>query len=120
VLDGGIHWTVGASASSVRQMPPPAEATHSLQSPGAQVGSIAIAATRPDSCVVGPSSVTGSKNWDASPATFGVTGPSSVQRPGDAARAASKERSVRNALRGAVPGARSNALRPSSARRSST
>src|SRR4051812_30966439 len=120
VLDDGVQWTLSASASSVRQIPPPADAIHNRQLPGAHTGSTAIAATRPDSCVAGPCSVTGSKNCEASPETFGVTGPRRVQWPGAADRAASNDRWVRNEERAAVAGARLKARRPASARRSST
>src|ERR1044072_3455353 len=109
-LDGGIHWTFSASASLVRQMPPPADATHIRQpSSVLHTGSTASAATRPDSWVVGPCCVTGSKNCDASPDTFGVTGPSRVQCPGAATRAVLNAPSLRNADRGAVRGTRRNA-----------
>src|SRR4051794_33957236 len=68
-------------------MPPPAAATHTRQLPGTQFGSTWIAVSRPDSCVFGPVRVTGSKNCDASPETFGVTGPIGDQLPGAAATA---------------------------------
>src|SRR4051794_16066434 len=77
-----------ASASSVRQIPPPAAATHNRQGAPAgadalpQLGSIASAVTRPDSCVLGPCWVSGLKNWESSPGTSGVTGPSGCQAPG--------------------------------------
>src|SRR5689334_15548248 len=57
---GAIQVGCAASALAVRQMPPPAAATHNRHGAldGAdalpQFGSIAIAVTRPDSWVVGP------------------------------------------------------------------
>ena len=101
-------------------MPPPAAATHSLQLNAAQPGSIASAVTRPDSCVAGPVSVLGSRNWESWPATLGVTGPRLFQCSGVVSRAIAKARRVRNALRGAVWGRRLNALRSFRTRRSST
>jgi hypothetical protein len=84
---GAVHCGCSASASAVRQMPPPAAATQARQLPLSHAGSTAIAVTRPDSWVGGPCWVTGSKNCDASPATFGVIGPRPAQLPGAAARA---------------------------------
>src|SRR5690242_9239965 len=104
--EGGIHVGWSASASSVRQMPPPAVAIHTRQSPGTHAGSEAIALTRPDSCVAGPCCVVGSKNWEASPATSGVDGPKLVQAPGAAASAVWKRVALRNEDRGAVLGMR--------------
>src|SRR5262245_44981309 len=84
VSGGAIHVGCVASALFVRQMPPPAAATQSRQGAPAgadafpQFGSMASAVTRPDSWVVGPVSVTGSRNWDASAGTFPVSGPSAV------------------------------------------
>src|SRR4030081_2648176 len=43
-----------ANASSVIQMPPPAEATYRRQLPATQVGAIASAVTRPESVVCRP------------------------------------------------------------------
>src|SRR5690242_12803946 len=94
VSGGAIHSGDAASALLVRQMPPPAAATHNRHGApdGAdrlpQFGSIASAVTRPDSCVVGPVWVTGSKNCEDSPGTFGVSGPSAVHAPGAAVCAA--------------------------------
>src|SRR3954449_2471907 len=85
---GSIHAGCAASASFVRQIPPPAAATQRRHGAPAgadalpQLGSIASAVTRPDSCVAGPVPVAGSKNCEASPATFGVTGPSALHAPG--------------------------------------
>ena len=62
-----------------------------------QLGSIASAVTRPDSCVAGPVPVAGSKNCEASPATFGVTGPSARHAPGSRPAAAEKALVVENA-----------------------
>ncbi len=90
------------------------------QFPASQAGSTAIAVTRPDSCVGGPSCVTGSKNCDASPETLGVIGPRPSQVPGATARALRYALPVLNAARGAVEGMRSKARRLLIARRSST
>src|SRR5690349_18339100 len=93
---GAIQAGVAASALSVRQMPPPAAATHSRHGAPAgaddlpQFGSIASAVTRPDSCVLGPCCVAGSKNWPDCPGTFPVTGPSADQAPGVAESACVK------------------------------
>src|SRR5204863_5694820 len=99
---GAIQCTGFASASLVRQMPPPAAATQSLQLPVVQAGSIASAVTRPDSCVAGPVCVVGSKNCESSPATLGVTGPSAAQACGVAARSWRKGRVPSNAQRGGL------------------
>src|SRR3954462_10864013 len=101
-------------------MPPPAAATHSLQSPAWQAGAIASAVTRPDSCVPGPRIVSGVKNWGAPPATFGVFGPRLDQAAGATASAVRNALLVRNAERGARLGTPLNARRTFSARRSST
>src|SRR5436190_9422588 len=91
---GAIQDGWAASALLVRQIPPPAAATHNRHGApdGAdalpQLGSIASAVTRPDSCVDGPDCVSGSKNCDGSPGTLGVTGPSALHAPGAAATAA--------------------------------
>jgi hypothetical protein len=64
-----------------------------------QLGSIASAVTRPDSCVDGPVCVLGSKNWPDSPGTLPVTGPSACQAPGVAELACWKAESVVNVER---------------------
>ena len=107
-------------------MPPPAAATQRRHGAPAgadalpQFGSIASAVTRPDSCVAGPVPVAGSKNCEASPATFGVTGPSARQAPGLAACAALKAEVVENADTPSLLGLVLKASRDFSARRSST
>src|SRR6476659_1669275 len=112
---GAIQLGGEASASFVRQIPPPAAATQSRQGAptGAeafpQLGSIASAVTRPDSCVVGPWSVTGSRNCEASPEMFGVTGPRADQAPGLAASEAANAAGVPNAVLPSFWGLRSNA-----------
>ncbi len=114
---GGFQFTWAANASSVVQTPPPAAETAIRQSPGAQAGSSARAVTRPDSCVAGPVSVSGSKNCEGSPGTFGVNGPSSVHDPSATACALAPERSCPDE---SFEGTRSNARSVFTARRSST
>src|SRR5689334_10089614 len=64
----GVQVGLVSSAFSVRQIPPPAAATQRRQpSPSVpQLGSIASAVTRPDSCVGGPVWLSRSKNCEAS------------------------------------------------------
>ena len=62
----------------------------------------------------------GSKNCEASPATFGVTGPSACQAPGAATWAALKAEVVENADAPSLFGFALNASRDVIARRSST
>src|SRR3954452_7757134 len=107
-------------------MPPPAAATHRRQKAplGAdalpQFGSTASAVTRPDSCVAGPVWVAGSKNWEASPETFGVTGPRACQGPGATAVAAWNAPWEGNACRELRPDLAAKALPLRLANRSST
>src|SRR6185295_1904035 len=82
---GAIQAGVAAVASSVRQIPPPAAATHNRQGApeGAdalpQLGAMASAVTRPDSLVDGPHWLIRSKNWPNSPGTSVFTGPIACQ-----------------------------------------
>src|SRR5436190_23887368 len=123
---GAIQDGWAASALLVRQIPPPAAATHNRHGApdGAdalpQLGSIASAVTRPDSCVDGPVCVAGSKNWPDSPGTLGVTGPSARHAPGVVLTAAWKARCVLKAFCDGRCDLASKALPPCRAIRSST
>src|SRR5512132_1670935 len=107
-------------------MPPPAAATQRRQGAPAgadglpQLGSIASAVTRPDSCVEGPVCVAGSKNCEASPGMFVPTGPSASHAPGAAATARWYADFVLNSEAVSLRGLASNAARDLIARRSST
>src|SRR5438094_7169832 len=114
---GAIHSGRAASASLVRQIPPPAAATQSRHGAprGAerlpQLGSTANAVTRPDSCVSGPDCVAGSKNCVVTPATFGVTGPSDRHDAGACVARCRSSGLASNALRAAVASASSTYAR---------
>src|SRR4029078_13213594 len=104
---------VPAMASFVRQMPPPAAATHSRQGAPAgaealpQFGSMASAGKRPDSTVDGPVWVSGSKNWPDSPGMSVLTGPSADHAPGAAVSVAwyaCESGAELNAGRSSLPG----------------
>ena len=120
--DGAFHLTSWASASGVRHTPPPAAATHARQ-PACflpQLGSMAIAVTRPEFVVGVPVPVCVLKNCVASAATSGVTGPSAFHCCEPPRLAARKSAADLNELAGAALGRDLKSLAPWSATRSLT